>query len=263
MPEQTVLMIVSCIASGLAHMHTVGGYCHRDVKPANILLDASPSPTAARLVDYGSAAPGRVRCDTTMQASQLQEAAAKFSSMAYRAPELWDPPSPGTVTTKSDIWSLGCTAYAMMYGLSPFESTIVGGVAAGAASASSSSAAGDPGASFAAPQACTHSRVLGAVRFPREDDDPYTSALRRLVMACLQLDAEARPDAAEVAEQSRSLLDPGAAAVTASSRLSGGEAAGLLGADAPLRGRGGAEDRAAAISGDFDEDDSAFNPFSA
>ena len=42
-------------------------------------------------------------------------------SAPYRAPELYDVPSPGTITPRIDTWSLGCTLYYLMYGVSPFE----------------------------------------------------------------------------------------------------------------------------------------------
>jgi serine/threonine kinase 16 len=41
--------------------------------------------------------------------------------MPYRAPELFDVKTGTTLDEKVDIWSLGCTLYAMAYGSSPFE----------------------------------------------------------------------------------------------------------------------------------------------
>ncbi len=40
----------------------------------------------------------------------------------FRAPELWDVPSPCTLNQGAcDVWAAGCTLYAMMYEQSPFQ----------------------------------------------------------------------------------------------------------------------------------------------
>ena len=43
--------------------------------------------------------------------------------MPYRAPELFDVKTDTTLDEKVDIWSLGCTLFALAYGHSPFETT--------------------------------------------------------------------------------------------------------------------------------------------
>jgi len=43
--------------------------------------------------------------------------------MPYRAPELFDVKTGATLDEKVDIWSLGCTLFAVAYGHSPFETS--------------------------------------------------------------------------------------------------------------------------------------------
>ncbi|GMF28988.1 unnamed protein product [Phytophthora fragariaefolia] len=77
-------------------------------------------------MDFGSVAPLRVHLRDPMDCRKLWEDAARFSSAAYRAPELWDA-GPGAVELsavdgRADVWSLGCVLYAMAFGpFSPFE----------------------------------------------------------------------------------------------------------------------------------------------
>jgi serine/threonine kinase 16 len=89
---------------------------------SNVLLsDDGKTPI---LMDFGSARPARVKITDRQTAMKQQENAAEECSMPYRAPELFDV-KPGTaLNEKVDVWSLGCTLFAMAFGESPFEMTI-------------------------------------------------------------------------------------------------------------------------------------------
>ncbi|KAF7072352.1 hypothetical protein CFC21_077495 [Triticum aestivum] len=111
------------ISDGLKHMHSLDPpYAHNDVKPGNVLVTRRKGQAPlATLMDFGSSRPARNQIRSRSEALRLQEWAAEHCSAPFRAPELWDCPSHADIDERTDIWSLGCTLYAIMYGVSPFE----------------------------------------------------------------------------------------------------------------------------------------------
>ncbi|KAG5646954.1 hypothetical protein DXG03_001677 [Asterophora parasitica] len=96
-------------------------YAHRDLKPGNVMIaDDGVTPI---LMDFGSAVKARIPIANRSQALLQQDTAAEQSTMAYRAPELFDVKTGQTLDEKVDIWSLGCTLFALAYSHSPFENT--------------------------------------------------------------------------------------------------------------------------------------------
>ncbi|KAF0700209.1 Aste57867_9263 [Aphanomyces stellatus] len=117
--EKACLHVFLCIARGVKEIHALG-LAHRDIKPGNILLTDEYTPV---VMDLGSAAPLHTTIETQHEATDMVDEAARYSSAAYRAPELWSDSFRGTLSGKTDVWSLGCTLYAMAFGpFSPFES---------------------------------------------------------------------------------------------------------------------------------------------
>ena len=102
---QTAVKICTDVAAGLEALWGAG-MVHRDVKPANILLDATGR---AYITDFGLAK------DT--QGSLLTLPGQALGSMDYMAPEQIRGEQVGAAT---DIYALGCVMYECMVGRPPF-----------------------------------------------------------------------------------------------------------------------------------------------
>src|SRR5437868_4609652 len=102
---QTAVRVCTDVAAGLEALWGAG-MVHRDVKPANILLDESGR---AYITDFGLAK------DT--QGSLLTLPGQALGSMDYMAPEqIRGEP----VNAASDIYALGCVMYECIIGRPPF-----------------------------------------------------------------------------------------------------------------------------------------------
>jgi serine/threonine protein kinase len=78
-------------------------------------------------MDLGSAELARRDVATKKDAMKIEDEAAVKCSAPYRAPELTEVKYPCSIDETVDVWSLGCTAYAMAFNAySPFESDIEG-----------------------------------------------------------------------------------------------------------------------------------------
>ncbi|KAH9297159.1 hypothetical protein KI387_028841 [Taxus chinensis] len=173
----SVLHIFRQLCAGLKHMHSFDpSYAHNDVKPGNVLIKwRKGQPPLAILMDFGSAAPAKREVRSRSDAVKVQEWAAEHCSAPYRAPELWDCPSYSDIDEKTDIWSLGCTLYAIMYGMSPFEYTL-----------------GESGGSLQL------AAMSGQIKWPPGPNPPYPESLHQFVTWMLQPQVAIRPSIDDV-----------------------------------------------------------------
>jgi serine/threonine-protein kinase len=102
-----VLRIGMQAASGLAAAHAQG-LVHRDVKPANILLENGVE--RVRLTDFGLA--------RAVDDASVTQSGVVAGTPQYMAPEQ---ASGGCVDHRADLFSLGSTLYAMCTGHAPFR----------------------------------------------------------------------------------------------------------------------------------------------
>jgi eukaryotic-like serine/threonine-protein kinase len=101
--DELALRIMRDCAAGLHAVH-LAGFVNRDIKPANILLEASGIP---RLTDFGLAMPR----------GELPKSTAIAGTPAYLAPEQI---TGGQLDERTDIYALGATMFYAITGQPPF-----------------------------------------------------------------------------------------------------------------------------------------------
>ncbi|TDL25672.1 protein kinase [Rickenella mellea] len=154
-------------------------YAHRDMKPGNVMITDDGAPI---LMDFGSTIKARIKIESRQQALMQQDIAAEQSTMAYRAPELFDVKTGVTIDEKVDIWSLGCTLFALAYLHSPFENTQTT----------------EQGGSIAM-------AVMNA-QYKHPNNSSYSQGLKELIDYMLKADPKQRPDIHEVIERTDRVL---------------------------------------------------------
>jgi tRNA A-37 threonylcarbamoyl transferase component Bud32 len=107
-PVDDALRIAREVADALGYAHA-HGLVHRDVKPANILLESGH----AVLADFGIA-----RGTSTAGGEELTATGIAVGTPAYMSPE--QAAGGGAQDGRSDLYSLGCVLYEMLAGQPPF-----------------------------------------------------------------------------------------------------------------------------------------------
>ncbi|EFN87865.1 uncharacterized protein LOC105192384 isoform X2 [Harpegnathos saltator] len=160
--ESEVLQIFCDVCEAVSRLH----HCqtpiiHRDLKVENILLADSGHYV---LCDFGSAT-GKVLNPSVHGAAVVEEEIKKYTTLSYRAPEMVDMYYGKPITTKADIWALGCLLYKLCYFTLPFgESTL----------------------------------AIQSGNFTIPDNSRYSKALHCLIRYMLEPDPDVRPDIYQV-----------------------------------------------------------------
>ncbi|KAG7476349.1 hypothetical protein MATL_G00081910 [Megalops atlanticus] len=89
---------------------------HRDLKVENILLHDKGHYV---LCDFGSAT-NKFQNPQTEGVTAVEDEIKKYTTLSYRAPEMVNLYSGAVITTKADIWALGCLLYKLCFFTLPF-----------------------------------------------------------------------------------------------------------------------------------------------
>ncbi len=114
LPADRVVSIIEQVASALDAAHA-RGLVHRDVKPANMLLDSSASSGQldhVYLSDFGLTKQSQLT-------SSLTSTGQFLGTLDYIAPEQIE--GSKLVDGRADLYSLGCAAFEMLSGAPPFR----------------------------------------------------------------------------------------------------------------------------------------------
>lgn len=120
--QEEVLKIFCDMCKAVSRLH----HCqtpiiHRDLKVENILRSEDGNYV---LCDFGSAT-AKVLDPEKMGITTVEEEIRKYTTLSYRSPEMVDLYMGKPLTSKLDIWALGCLLYKLCFFTLPFgESTL-------------------------------------------------------------------------------------------------------------------------------------------
>ena len=114
------LSLVAAAGAALDYAWRKQRVTHRDVKPANILVgieetDGASQIESVKLADFGIA-------KAAGESTSLTSTGMTIGTMQYISPEAIEGE---VVDTRSDIYSLGCTAFHLLTGQPPFEGATI------------------------------------------------------------------------------------------------------------------------------------------
>jgi len=101
-----VIYIIKQLLLGIGYAHSKG-FIHRDIKPSNIILNKEG---ITKIMDFG--------ISKSVIDKNMTKTGSKIGTVYYMSPEQVRGEE---VTNRSDIYSIGCTAYEMIIGVPPFD----------------------------------------------------------------------------------------------------------------------------------------------
>ncbi|GMI73923.1 hypothetical protein like AT2G32850 [Hibiscus trionum] len=117
--EKQILTIFLDICNAVFAMHCQSPpVAHRDLKAENILLG---SDGLWKLCDFGSTSTNHKRFERPEEMGIEEDNIRKYTTPAYRAPEMWDLFRRELINEKVDIWALGCLLFRICYFKNAFD----------------------------------------------------------------------------------------------------------------------------------------------
>uniref|UniRef100_A0A8C9TBY1 non-specific serine/threonine protein kinase n=1 Tax=Scleropages formosus TaxID=113540 RepID=A0A8C9TBY1_SCLFO len=160
--EVEVLAIFCDTCEAVARLHQCKTpVIHRDLKVENILLNDQGHYV---LCDFGSAT-HKVLLPHKDGVTTVEDEIKKYTTLSYRAPEMVNLYGGKAITTKADIWALGCLLYKLCFFSLPFGESQVA--------------------------ICDGNFII-------PDNSKYSSKLHCLIRYMLEPDLEKRPDIYQV-----------------------------------------------------------------
>lgn len=104
---EEVIFILKQVLQGVGYVHSKG-FVHKDIKPSNIILS---NEGVTKIMDFG--------ISKSLFETDAMKTVSKFGTAPYMSPEQIEGKE---ITHRSDIYSIGCTAYEMITGHPPFYS---------------------------------------------------------------------------------------------------------------------------------------------
>jgi len=114
LPANEALDLFIEALDGLAYAHR-NGIIHRDIKPANIMRCSNDGTASVKILDFGIS---KLIGANDKTAQGLTSAGEIFGSPFYMSPEQ---SIGGSIDSRSDIYSIGCTMFEVLSGFVPFE----------------------------------------------------------------------------------------------------------------------------------------------
>jgi DNA-binding beta-propeller fold protein YncE len=117
LPADRAMAILRPVAAALDAAHAAG-LVHRDVKPANVLIEDAPTGERVYLTDFGISKPlEAARPAGSTATTALTMSGQVLGTADYVSPEAIEGED---VDARSDVYSLACVAYHLLAGRPPF-----------------------------------------------------------------------------------------------------------------------------------------------